>query len=149
MLHGAVVDDFIGHALYQVRRNGEADADGSGGAGRRCGGCDGRVDANHLAGRIEGRTAGITWVDGRVDLHGVGDDVVIVVIGHGHRAVERGNDADGCGVIVAERIADGHHGFAHGKIVGIGKFCGFQIARRIVEFDYGQIGGGVGADDLR
>ena len=92
----------------------------------------------------------ITWpIDGRVNLHGVGDDVVVVVIGHGHRAVERGNDADGCGVIVAERVADGHHGFAHGKIVGIGKFRGLQITRRIVELDYGQIGGGVGADDLR
>ena len=41
MLHGAVVDDLVSHTLYQVRRNGEADADGSGGAGRRCGGCDG------------------------------------------------------------------------------------------------------------
>ena len=41
VLHGAVVDDLVSHTLYQVRRNGEADADGSGGAGRRCGGCDG------------------------------------------------------------------------------------------------------------
>ena len=144
MLHGTVVDDLVGHALDEVRRNGEADADGTCRAGRACGGGDGRVDADHLAGRIKGRAAGVARVDGRV-----GDDGVVVVIGHGHRAVERGHDAGGGGVVVAERIADRHDGLADGEIVGIGEFRDFQIARRIVELDHGQIGGGVGADHLR
>ena len=52
--------------------------------------------------------------------------VVVVVSEHGHRAVERGHDAGGGGVVVAERIADRHDGLADGEIVGIGEFRDFS-----------------------
>ena len=84
----AVLDDFVGHTLDEVGRDGEADADGAGGVGGGGGGGDRGVDADHLAGRVEGRAAGVAGVDGRVDLDGVGDDLVVVVVGHGHRAVQ-------------------------------------------------------------
>ena len=74
--------------------------------------------------------------------------VTMALLSHRSRSpgVERGHDAGGGGVVVAERIADRHDGLADGEIVGIGEFRDFQIARRIVELDHGQIGGGVGAD---
>ena len=147
MLDLAVLDDFVGHTLDEVGRDGEADADGAGGVGGGGGGGDRGVDADHLAGRVEGRAAGVTGVDGRVDLDGVGDDLVVVVVGHGHRAVQGGDDAGGGGVVVAERVADGHHVLADGELVGIGEFHGLEVARRVVELDDRKIGGGVSADE--
>ena len=152
MLDGTVLDDFVGHTLDEVRRNGEADADGAGRAGvggsrGACGG-DGRVDADYFTGRVEGRAAGVAGIDGRVDLHGVGDDVVVVIIHHGDRAVQRGDDTGGGGVVVAQRVADRHHILAYGELVGISEFHGFEVARRVFELDDRKIGGGVGAHDL-
>ena len=148
VLNRAILDDLIGNALDEVRRNREADTNRSGGVGGRCGRGNRGVDADYLAGRVEGRATRVTGVDGRVDLDGVGDDLVIVVVGHGHRAVQGGDDAGGGGVVVAERVADSHHVLADGELVGIGKFDGLETARRVVEFDYGKVGGGVGADEL-
>ena len=148
MLDLAVLDDLVGHALDEVRRNREADADGAGGITGGRGGGDRRVDANHLAGGVERRAARVAGVDGRVDLHRVGDDVGAGVIGHGDRTVQRGHDAGGGGVVIAQRVADGHDVLADGELVGVGEFHSLQVARRVVELDDRQVGGGVGADHL-
>ena len=55
---------------YQVRRNGEADADGSGGAGRRCGGCDGWVDATWLSKAVVKAKESLPQVN--FDIYGTG-----------------------------------------------------------------------------
>src|SRR5690606_22386479 len=53
----------VGDGLGGRRRDGETDADRTARLG-----IDGRVDADHPAIDVEGRTAGIALVDGRVDL---------------------------------------------------------------------------------
>ena len=64
----AVVAQLRHHRLHGLGRNVEGDADIA--AGRRE---DRGVDADHVAVDVEGRTAGIALVDGRIDL----DEVVI------------------------------------------------------------------------
>ena len=146
MLHLAVLDD----PLHQIRRDCEADADGTGGLGARGGGGDRRVDADHLTCRIEGGAARVARVDCGVDLHGVGDDgVVVLFVHHGDGSVQRGDDAGGHGAVVAERIADGHDRLTWRQAVGIRECDGRQVFRRIVELDHGEIGRGIGAHHLR
>ncbi len=65
----------------------------------------------------------------------------------GDRAVQGGHDAGGGGVVIAERVADGHHVLADGELVGVGEFHSLQVARRVVELDDRKIGGGIGADE--
>ena len=64
----AVLDDLVGHALDDVRRDREADADRAGfaaGAARRR---DRDVDADELAVLVDQRAAGVARVDRRVGL---------------------------------------------------------------------------------
>ena len=145
----SVLDDLVGDALDQVRRDGEADADGTGLAAGAGGGGDRRVDADDLSGRVERRAARVAGVDGGIDLHGVGHDLRVVVVHHADRTVQRGDDAGGRRVVVAQRVADGHNRLADRERIRIGEFDRNQPVGGIIQLDDRQIGGGVGAGDLR
>ena len=92
-------------ALDRVGRDREADADVAGLAAgaARAGGLDLRVDADHLAGGVEQRAAGVAGVDRGVGL----DDVVDrEAVGRGDLALQRADDADRERAVEAERVAD-------------------------------------------
>ena len=74
---------------------------------RRCpaaaAGRDLRVDADHAAGRVDQRAAGVAGVDRRVGL----DDVLDrEAVGRGDAALQGGDDAGGQRAVEAERVAD-------------------------------------------
>ena len=121
--------------LRGLRRDVEADADRA--AGRRE---DRGVDADHVAVDVEGRTAGITLVDRRIDL-----DVVVVGAGADVAAARR-DDAGGDGAAQAERIADRDHPVADARLV-LGEL---HIGEGLVgvDLDEGKIGLRIGADHL-
>src|SRR3954470_22188862 len=82
------------HVLDGVRRDGEADADVArlAAGGRGAGRLDLRVDADHLAGAVEQRAAGVAGIDRGVGL----DDVVDrVAVGRADLALEGRDDACG------------------------------------------------------
>src|SRR5262249_23309893 len=115
--------------------------DGKGDAYRAArGGKDGGIDADHVAVDVEGRAAGIAFVDRRIDLNEVvvrpGPDVATTGRDDtgGHRAAE------------AERISDRGHPVAdaRGRVREVG---GGEIAAAI-DLDQGDVGTRVGADHL-
>src|SRR5207302_7453124 len=123
------------HALHGVRRNRERDADAAAG-----GRVDRGVDAHHLAIGVEGRTAGIALVHGRVDL----DEIVIRTVAD--VAAAGRDDAGRDGAAEAERITDRQHpvadpGFSLRKL-------GEREVRTAFDLDQGDVGARVGADYL-
>src|SRR6516165_4803423 len=74
---------------------------------------DGRVDADHVAVEVEGRSAGVPLVDGRVDLN----EVVIRSCADVAAACRYDPGRDGAAE--AERIANRDHPIAHaGRMIG-------------------------------
>ena len=126
-------DDFPGHGSG----DGEADADRAAG-GRE----DGGVDANDLALEVEGRTAGVALVDGGVDLQ------EIVIGARADLAATGGDDAGGHGAAKAEGIADSDHPVANARILVSELDGGKCLAIGVNDLEQGQIGLGIGADDL-
>ena len=86
--------------------------------GRRCRAeaGDRAVDADHLAGHVDQRAAGVAGVDGRVGLDrvddGAGSSPAASALAGADRAVERADDAAGDGALQAERRADRHDALA-------------------------------------
>ena len=122
----AAARDLAGAQLRQqladgVARDREADAHV---ALRHAGRGDRRVDADHLAAKVQQRTAGVPRIDRRVGLEDVGESLF------GHRQVRRAvgaDDADADGVREAERVADRHHPVARLHL------------RRVAELDHRQL----------
>ena len=98
------------HFRYHVGRDGEADADAAA-AWRQ----DGGVDADHLAGLVEQRPAGVAVVDRCVDLN------EIVVRPGADIAPTGRHDAGSNGAAKPERIAHREHPFAGANIGGRGQ----------------------------
>ena len=107
--------ELLDDRLRQRRRDREADADRA--ARRRI---DHRVDADHLAGEVEHRPAGIAAVDRRIGLQ-------IVVIGAGMDvARRRRDDPGGDGAAEPERVADRQHPVADPRLARIAPGGGRQ-----------------------
>ena len=119
-----------------VGRDGEADTDAA--SGRRE---DHRVHADDLAANVEGRAAGISAVDRRIDL----DEVRVWTVPH--IAADGRNNAGGYGVAEAERISDRDHPIAHAHLTIIA-----ELDRRqrpvALDLDQGNVGRRIGADQL-
>ena len=115
--------------------NVEANADRAAGRGE-----DRSVHADHVAVHVEGRTAGITLVDGRDDL----DEVVIRAVAD-VAAVGR-DDARRHGAAEAEGIADRNHPVANPRPL-LGEFDERKVLLA-VDLDQREIGLRIGADDL-
>jgi hypothetical protein len=115
--------------------DGEGDADIA--AGRRE---DGRVDADHLALRVEGRAAGIAAVHGRVDLQ-----EIVVRSGADVAAFGR-DDAGRDRAAEAERVADGEHPLPDLRLL-LRKLG--ELEAVAVDLQEREVGAVVGADQLR
>jgi len=100
----------LDHRHGEIRGHREADADR---ATRRRN--DRRVDADHVTGHVEKRTARIALVDGRIGLDEavIGARADVALLGRDdarrHRAAE------------AERVADRHHPITHACLVAVAK----------------------------
>ena len=126
------------HGPHHVGRDGEADADRA--ARRRD---NGTVHANHLAGLVEQRTAGIALIDRCVDLN------ELVIRTRANIAALRRHDARGHGAAEAERIAHGNHPFARTHRGAVTEFDIRQSPAASVHLQHSQVGALVAADDLR
>src|SRR5690606_37925045 len=95
-LDGAILDEFLHHVLGDRGRDGEGDADIAA-RGRE----DRRVYADHYAGQVEGRAAGVAAIDRRVDLQEI-------IVGSGADVATACRNDAGCHrTAEAEGIADG------------------------------------------
>ena len=114
VLDVSALDDLRDDVAHGVARDGEADAEVAlltGVAGRNL-----RVDADHLAARVEQRPAGVAVVQ-----RGVGLDRVLdrEVVRRGERPVDRADDPGGHRARVAEGIADRDDGVADLRVVRV------------------------------
>ena len=102
MLDLAVLDELARDVLDGVDRDGEADADVAAGLA-----LDLRVHADHVAVRVQKRTAGVAVVDGRVGLDGLVD---LEAVRRLDPPLQRADDAGGDRPLEPEGIADGDDG---------------------------------------
>src|SRR4051794_23403777 len=108
------------HALDRVGRDREADADVARlPVARAAGRLDLRVDADHLALRVEQRAAGVTGVDRGVGLQDVVDREAVR---RGDLPLQRGDHAGGERAVEAERVAD--------RVRGVADLDGARVTQR-------------------
>src|SRR5205823_5727749 len=100
-----------------------------------------RVDADHLAGHVEQRRAGVAGIHGHVGL----DEGHVVVLSR-HRARGGADDARGGAVLEAEGRADREHPLPRLDARRIAELDDRQIGR--VDLDHRHVGPLVRADDL-
>src|SRR5699024_10468106 len=147
---GAVLTQLVGDHRGGARRDREAQPDAP---GLPIGVRDPRdrgVDADHLAGGVHQRTAGVAGVDRGVGLHGGGGGRLrgpALLATGGDGRVDGGDDAGGGGVLEPQGGAERHHRLAHLDGRGVREGGGLQALRRRVQTDHGQVRGGIGADD--
>ena len=133
----AVGDELIVNADDGGGRQREADTLESAAAG-----VNGGVDADHFAGHIHERAAGIAGVDGGVGL----DEALELMADVG--AVFGADDSGGDGGIQAEGAADGENPIAHLHAIGIAELGDGEVVVGF-NFDDGEVGIFVEADDAR
>src|SRR5215510_6565741 len=134
------------HASFfdQLARDEFRSVDGGGEADSLRGQNDRRVDADHLAARVYERPAGVPRVQGRVGLNDVVDQAARP---RTQRAPQRADHAPGHRVLEAVWVPDGDSELADANLIRIAECDGNQVRR--VDPDYGQIGFGIVADQLR
>ena len=140
--HPAVLDQLVHDRASQVDRNREAVAGVEPGAAG-----DRGVDADDLASDAHQRTAGVAGVDRGVGLDEV-LDAAVVGVGQGQAPALGADDAggDGEGQVLAQRVAHGEDPFTHPGRVAVAQRRGGEVVG--VDLEHGQVGAGVGADDL-
>ncbi|PRD36405.1 UNVERIFIED_CONTAM: hypothetical protein NCL1_08904 [Trichonephila clavipes] len=131
----ALVAQLTHHLHGDIDRNRERQAHEAAGAA-----VDLRVDADHLAGGVEQRAAGIARIDGDIGL----DEGHVGIAGQ--RARLGADDAGGGRVVEAERRADGQHPLADAQLRGIADLHRRQVGGG--DLDQRDVGARVGADDL-
>ena len=92
---------------------------------------------------VEKRAAGVAGVDRRVRLDQTVEDLIL----GSDRSADGAHDTGGHGVGEAERVADCDHGLSDHEVVGTSHFDRGQGAVGL-QLQHGQIGVGVGADQL-
>src|SRR5690606_15261306 len=131
----AAGDELAGDVVGDFGGNREADADRAAGRGE-----DGRVDPDHPAVDVEGPTARVAPVDGRVDLDVVDEHFIqVATVGR--------DDAGGGRAAQAERVADGDHPVADPRLRGV-----LEVHVGIVvplDLQNGEVGALVAADHGR
>ena len=130
--------------LDRVRRDGEADADV---AGRPVGAGDLRVDADHLAARVQQRATRVAAVDLRVGLDHVVDRVA--VRRRDRPLLDGADDACRRRPPEPERVADRDDGIADADVVGVAERERCETAGARLHAQDGDVGGGIAADDRR
>ena len=130
-------------SFARADRDREADPDGA----ARAAGRDLRVDADHLAARVDQRAAGVAGVDRRVGL----DDVVdLEVVGCADLTLQRGDDARGDRAAVTERVPDRNDRIADAQLGRVAQRQRHQLRRVVgVDLQHGEVTGQVAAHDLR
>jgi hypothetical protein len=127
--------ELLHHELHGIGRNGESDADEAS-RGRE----DRGIDPDHLALHVEGRTAGITFIDRRIDL----DE--IVERSRADVAPAGRNDAGSHRAAESEGIADREHPITDPRLGARELDVGEIIAA--VDLDQRHVGLRIGADHL-
>src|SRR5205085_5894051 len=118
-MHTAGGDEVIGNCFSGVDGNGKANACGSAARSVNC-----RIDADHVAVRIDQRTAGIAAVNGRVGLNRFFDGGGLAGL---HSTADGADYAGGeCG-LEAERVSYGENFLAYLNRTGIPKFQGSEL----------------------
>src|SRR4051794_10495880 len=140
----AVLRELRHQALGRVDRDGEADADVAAAASA---GLDLRVDADHAAGRVEERAAGVAGVDRGVGLdHAVDLEAVRGL----DRALRRGHDARRERALEAERVADRDRRVADLHALRLAERERVELARLgVADLQDREVGGLVAAENLR
>ena len=131
----SVGDELIVDVDCGVGRQREADAFETAAAG-----VDGGVDADHFAGHVDQRAAGISGIDGGVGLN----EALKLVADVG--AIFGADDSGGDGGVQAEGAAEGEDPVAHLHAVGIAELGDGKIVVG-VDFDDREVGVLVDADD--
>ena len=157
------LDELLGNLLGQLDGDGETDADTARAAALAGAGASHRGDragdTDDPALLIEQGAAGVTGVDGGIDLDGVGVDrrgrraaaraaLTALSLGVDDRAVQRRDDAGGNRGGQAQRVADRHDVLAGGQSVGVAELGDGEVIGSVLELDDRQVGGGVGAGGL-
>src|SRR5262245_5585863 len=135
----AARNQLVRDLLDRVGRDRKADPD----VGPRVAG-DLRVDADHLAARIEQRAAGIAVVDRGIRLDRVIDREVVRSL---HLPVNGADEAAGERLLEAKRAPDRDHRIAHLDVARIAERQWVQDRRRRVDLDHREVGRRVAADD--
>src|SRR5215467_11956273 len=131
----AVVLELSNDRLHRRSRDGKGDAYR---AAR--GGEDGGIDADHVAVDVEGRAAGIAFVDRRIDLNEV-------VVRTGPNVATTGrDDTRRHRAAEAERIADREHPVADAR--GLVREVDVGEVAAALDLDQGDVGTRIGADHL-
>ncbi len=126
----AARDGALDDQLHEVGGNCEADAVRAARARE-----DRRVDADHLAGHVDQRAAGVAGIDGRIRLN-----ENLRVRARDARAAQRRDDAARHRLADAERIADGEHLISHLDGIGIRKLQERETARTGFHAQHGDVG---------
>src|SRR5215208_423466 len=141
-VHGlAVRDQLAGDRAHRIGGDREADA----GVVARVA-TDLRVDADHLALRVQQRAAGVAVVDRGVGLDRVGDAEAPVE--RGDRAVQRADDPGGDGLLQPEGASDRHYRVTHDELARAADRERVQLGSRGVYLQHGEIRRAVAADEL-
>src|SRR5215470_4942933 len=131
----AVVLELSNDRLHRRSRDGKGDAYR---AAR--GGEDGGIDADHVAVDVEGRAAGIAFVDRRIDLNEV-------VVGAGPDIAAAGRDDTGRHRAAETKwVADREHPVADAR--GLVREVDVGEVAAALDFDQGDVGTRIGADHL-
>ena len=131
----AILQELQHHPLHRVDRGGEADA-----LRARD---DRRVDADHLAVRIDQRPAGIAGIEGRVGLQHIIDQPAGL---RAQTAPERAHHAGGDRVLESVRVADGDRELADAHAARRAEHHRGQ--RVAADADDGDVGVGILADEI-
>ncbi len=131
---------FADQAVHHLPGGGNGDGKTDAHVAARAG-VDGRVDADQVAIGVDQRSARVARVDGRVGLDEVLEGVDAQLV-----APQSADDAAGHGLADTKGVADGQHRVAHLQGLGIAQGDGGQALQ--VDFEHGQVGFGVGANDL-
>ena len=132
--------EIVQHQFGAIDGHGEPDADIAAVRPQ-----DRGVDADHIAGRIEQRTAAVARIDGRVGLDQAFQRPFVFAA---NAAPERTDDAGGQRALQTEGIADGEHLLAHLQRVGIAQVERGQLGARR-DLQQRQVVGFVAAQQLR
>ena len=142
-LHAAVGADLLHHRARQIDRHRETVARAD---PRRAG--DRAVDADDFAADVHERSTRVARIDGGVGLNEV-LDAALVAVGEVQRAALCADDSlrHGEREVLAERVADREHPFAHARRITVAERCRRQSGR--VDLQHGDVGRRIGADDAR
>src|SRR5262249_2552597 len=143
VLDAAALEQLLDDAVGGVAGDREADPDRAAAAAA---GLDLRVDADHLAVRVEQRAARVTRVDRRVGLDHVADLEAVRSL---DLALKRGHDPRRRRAVEAERVPDRDHGVADLDVRGVVERKRVKILAAGINLEQREVARRILADNLR